>query len=564
MKKVKDTALVSTVLSGLLLVQNVAMASTQVKSIGLKEGLVSVTVTTDKYLTDEEGDILPKAITFEVYPDDVENPTKADIKGFGEVYADSQTYTFAFGLKNSGKYKIRISDNDGKVDEPFVYIDSFDRQEFADKINACLDMPDKTPENIANAAKAIHNIIVDEDNYDSAISVGINVDEYKKYSSELQIAITTKVVEIALDSSMREDVFSAVYKEAEAVSRLNCDDKTIAKETIELLNPEFEGTKFDKISDKLQKEWIKDNIVSNKTYDKMEDIISSYNKASALYIITTAKVLDVREKVCKYAKLLGIEETAEYKTYIGKINSTADKKLIEIISKEMLQTSDELLEALDMSISYVDINKEDGGFNGGKSSGSKGGFSVAGVYETSENNPDTDVVRGNWAYNAINQMQSEGVVAGDGSGNFFPQKTVKREEFVKMIVEAFKLESETASSHFHDVFDSDWFYPYVSIAFEKGIVMGDPLGLFGVNNGITREDTMVIASRVLKYAGKTIEAKRDYTNFNDEALIADYAKAAVNELYCMGIINGTDNGNFEPKRFCTRAEAALIIYNISR
>ena len=126
------------------------------------------------------------------------------------------------------------------------------------------------------------------------------------------------------------------------------------------------------------------------------------------------------------------------------------------------------------------------------------------------------------------------------------------------------LESETASSYFHDVFDSDWFYPYISVAFEKGIVKGDNLGLFGVNAGITREDATVIASRVLKLMGKSTEATRAYADFADEATIADYAKEAVRELYCMGRMNGTNEGKFEPQRFCTRAEAAMIIYNISR
>ena len=101
-------------------------------------------------------------------------------------------------------------------------------------------------------------------------------------------------------------------------------------------------------------------------------------------------------------------------------------------------------------------------------------------------------------------------------------------------------------------------------AFEKGIVKGDNLGLFGVNAGITREDATAIASRVLKLMGKSTEATRDYGNFADEDIISDYAKEAVRELYCMGRINGTNDGKFEPQRFCTRAEAAMIIYNISR
>lgn len=581
MKKKNNTVLLCVALSGLLLAQSSAMASTQIKTITTKAGLVSVTVTTDSYVTDSD-DVdtkLSKALTFEVYSDDIEVPAKSDIKGFGEVYPDAPEFTFSFGLKDADGYKIVISDRDGKDENSFVYSDSVGRQQFVDKINASLitlkENPENmTPENISAASEAIHNIIVDAGNYADAVSVGINIDEYKNYLPELKTAITSKVAVIAPNSSMDEVAFADIYKEAEAVCRINVGGDALAKETIERLNPEFEDVKFNTLTSSDKKEWLKSTVVLNMPYDTLEDVLNSYDKACALYSVNTAKILNIEETITKYAALLEIEDKNEYKAYKAGASSNVNGSLVEILSKKPVQKTEDFLSALDSAVSVKNDKEEIFVPQGNKVSGG-GGFSVGGTQQTpektnqesspaSDNASFADVPQSHWAYRAISEMQKSGIISGDGTGSFYPAQTVKREEFVKMIIAAFDLEDETASSHFHDVFDSDWFYPYVSAAFEKGIVTGDTLGLFGVNTAITRQDATVIASRVLKLTGKSGEAKRDYTAFGDEALISDYARDAVKELYGLGIINGTDKGDFEPKRFCTRAEAAVIIYNISR
>lgn len=59
--------------------------------------------------------------------------------------------------------------------------------------------------------------------------------------------------------------------------------------------------------------------------------------------------------------------------------------------------------------------------------------------------------------------------------------------------------------------------------------------------------------------GKTFEGED--VSFNDENEIDEYAKEAVAALSKAKIING-DNGNFRPKSYATRAEAAKIVYEI--
>ena len=54
----------------------------------------------------------------------------------------------------------------------------------------------------------------------------------------------------------------------------------------------------------------------------------------------------------------------------------------------------------------------------------------------------------------------------------------------------------------------------------------------------------------------------DELNFNDKDLLSDYAKEAVAKMVKLGILNGKNDGNFAPKDYCTRAEAAKILYGI--
>lgn len=50
--------------------------------------------------------------------------------------------------------------------------------------------------------------------------------------------------------------------------------------------------------------------------------------------------------------------------------------------------------------------------------------------------------------------------------------------------------------------------------------------------------------------------------FSDEAEIASYAEAAVQEMQAGGVINGMEDGSFRPKANLTRAEAAKVIWSM--
>ena len=164
----------------------------------------------------------------------------------------------------------------------------------------------------------------------------------------------------------------------------------------------------------------------------------------------------------------------------------------------------------------------------------------------------TDIDESHWAYSYVNELKDKNIISGYADGSFKPNQSVKREEFIKLVVEALELSKE-GDAEFSDVPDDSWFAPYVKAAVNAGIINGVSENTFGAGNELTRADMAVIISRALKLSGEANEEL-----FTDNSEIPEYAQNAVYMLKAEGIISG-NNGNYEPKRSLTRAECAKII-----
>ena len=172
----------------------------------------------------------------------------------------------------------------------------------------------------------------------------------------------------------------------------------------------------------------------------------------------------------------------------------------------------------------------------------------------------TDLADAAWASGAINYLANEGVLAGKGDGKFYPNDTVTREEFVKIIVEAFKIYDENATADFGDVAEDRWSYGYVASGVRAGIIKGVSDTEFNPAGTMTRQDMAVIMERTAKLLG--LDLSGDSSVFADDADIAPYAKDAVGALANAGIINGMGNDCFVPYGTVTRAQAAKVAYEL--
>lgn len=212
-----------------------------------------------------------------------------------------------------------------------------------------------------------------------------------------------------------------------------------------------------------------------------------------------------------------------------------------------------------------------GGGGGSSSSGGRvsSGTVVSAPSATAKPLPsETDFVdldNVEWARDAILTLKSKGIINGVDNSHFAPEMNVKREEFIKMIIGAFNIESDGAECNYIDVDRFGWYCKYVETATNAGIVNGISESIFGVGNEITRQDMAVIAYRTLKVLG-AVNSENEKTDISDILKdyhdISDYAAESISYLYKAGIISGMGDGSFEPKRSCTRAEATKLMYSL--
>lgn len=208
-------------------------------------------------------------------------------------------------------------------------------------------------------------------------------------------------------------------------------------------------------------------------------------------------------------------------------------------------------------------SKPTGGSSGGSGSSRGGSSGVTMVQRPvpseKEENSDTvvfsDISGYEWAENAISELHKKGIINGKAEGKFCPGDKISREEVVKMICDAFGFKANNNTSVFKDA-KGKWFEGYVNAAYEKNIVSGIDAETFGAGLAITREDIIVILARAV---GENNEGE---LNYNDSEQVSDYATNAVFSLSQKGVISGYPDGSFRPKNNMTRAEAAVVIYNL--
>lgn len=179
-------------------------------------------------------------------------------------------------------------------------------------------------------------------------------------------------------------------------------------------------------------------------------------------------------------------------------------------------------------------------------------------------NVDTDKIafsdiENHWAYDNILSAVNMGLFTGVSDTEFAPNNTATRAMFVTVLGRLAGVgTSKTGDNKFTDVKNNDYFYPYVMWAVENGVVSGLSHSKFGSSRNITREQMAVMLYNFAK--SQNIEFSKIYSgsNFKDTDKISSWAVESVNALVKAGILNGRDNGNFDPKGTATRAEIATM------
>ena len=169
----------------------------------------------------------------------------------------------------------------------------------------------------------------------------------------------------------------------------------------------------------------------------------------------------------------------------------------------------------------------------------------------------SDIAKYTWANEAIEGLYYAGIINGMEEGIFNPSGNVTREQFCKMVVQLFNVLDYEAINTFSDVDPNAWYAPYISSSIKSGYVQGQSAEYFGIGESIMRQDMATILYRALGSKGKST-----VLSFTDNDKIADYAKEAISEFVGLGVINGYEDGSFNPRGTATRAEAAKVIWGV--
>jgi arabinogalactan endo-1,4-beta-galactosidase len=173
-----------------------------------------------------------------------------------------------------------------------------------------------------------------------------------------------------------------------------------------------------------------------------------------------------------------------------------------------------------------------------------------------------DMAEAVWAKDGVEALAARDAVSGIGDGNFNPNGKVTRAEFIQILLNAFDLVDTDAKSTMQDVQEGAWYYNAVATAEKLGITNGKAVGIFGINDQISRQDMAVMVYKATQLLKADLRMGTDITEFEDQRAIADYAAEAVKAIQQAGIMDGVGNGIFAPQAESTRAQAATIIYRL--
>ncbi len=184
--------------------------------------------------------------------------------------------------------------------------------------------------------------------------------------------------------------------------------------------------------------------------------------------------------------------------------------------------------------------------------------------------PSTDASRGfcdiegyEWAEVAITDLAKSGIIAGMAEGVYAPGENLTRAQACAIICRLFAVGEKTPSVYnYGDVTEGDWHAGVVYAARDKGIVQGMSDDYFGAEENITRQDFVVMLDRAATVFNTPFGEIEETDEFADESEIAEYALESVKKFRGLSIVNGRDDGSFDPLGKITRAEAAKIAYNV--
>ncbi|WP_212963256.1 cadherin-like beta sandwich domain-containing protein [Cohnella xylanilytica] len=173
--------------------------------------------------------------------------------------------------------------------------------------------------------------------------------------------------------------------------------------------------------------------------------------------------------------------------------------------------------------------------------------------------PSFTDIAGHWGEQSIVRAATLKLVSGYLDGTFKPNAPVTRAEFTVMLASALKLDGTGVALAFKDEAKiGAWAKQAVALAVQEGIVTGDGGGNFRPEAKITRAE---MAAMIAKALNVSPEANA-ITGFADDKDIPKWAKGSAEAIRELGIVSGRGGNSFAPNGAATRAEAVVMLLRL--
>lgn len=484
-----------------------------------------------------------------------------EIFSVGELKSNGGKFTFNVTMPDvvTDYYKVKIQADGGNVvEKDFFYVSKAERNDFFSLVKSDLSQ--------------ISDMLSEENNYYKWKSAGFEIDMYNRLTDEQKRTAENCFKATENITELPEESLAEVFNRCVYLVKYNAAASQDEADLI-FAQMNFSWSDFPEITE-TQSDILNRQLYKEKPYVSVDNMSDTAYRVNALYEIGNAKTAQIESALSKYCDKLGYKDNTIYKSYLSISDKTdTNKKLVNLMYSGNDYTVNGLMQKLEnaMNTKTGGTGSSGGNYTGGSSGGTgssgskKGGSPIGNVTLPSENddNKDIDIFSDLdttlWAKESITALYKRGIISGYEDKTVRPNRNITREEFVTMLVKALGIKSGTTNGTFEDITENMWCEPYVGAAFENKIVCGISETEFGVGKNITRQDMALMAYNAAKGSKNMDGYKNDFADWDS---ISDYAKNSVAALCSDGIISGREGGIFAPREFCTRAEAAIVIYKL--
>ena len=168
-----------------------------------------------------------------------------------------------------------------------------------------------------------------------------------------------------------------------------------------------------------------------------------------------------------------------------------------------------------------------------------------------------DIPGGAWYASAVEEISALGYMTGVDETHFAPEGTVTRATVAAVLWRMAGSPAPEAAALFSDVPAESWYAQAVAWAQQAGVAQGDGSGCFYPQQAVSRQELAVFLTRYDLARGTSL-AQGALNLFSDAADIADWAQEGVAHAVGMGWLEGSD-GRISPQGSASRAQLAQIL-----